>query len=139
MQFLHLFLIYNYIKEESDYENWQEEAFINEELCASKAFDSKMRLVKDGCEISLKDWALEIIDEMLEMVDDLGINYHDTLNLMKRRVEKPELTYASQLRYMIEEEGYVTTLTKLSIKNKIGNRYSQKKEKYKKLALKPQA
>lgn len=31
MQFLHLFLIYMLVKNESDYENWQEEALINEE------------------------------------------------------------------------------------------------------------
>lgn len=139
MQFLHLLLIYAYVKNESDYADWQKEAFFNEELCASKAFDSEMRLLKDGCEISLKEWGLEIINEMLEMVDDLEINYHDTLNAMKSRIEHPELTYARQLRYLIEKEGYVTALTKLSIKNKVEMRDSKKKEKYRRLALKPQA
>ena len=139
MQFLHLLLIYAYVKNESDYADWQKEAFFNEELCASKAFDSEMRLLKDGCEISLKEWGLEIINEMLEMVDDLEINYHDTLNAMKSRIEHPELTYARQLRYLIEKEGYVTALTKLSIKNKVEMRDSRKREKYRRLARKPQA
>ena len=34
MDFLHLFLIYLLIAEESDYENWQEEAIYNEEKTA---------------------------------------------------------------------------------------------------------
>ena len=38
MTFLHLFLIYMYIKEESDYPLWQEEAKINEENVAEKAY-----------------------------------------------------------------------------------------------------
>lgn len=140
MRFLHLFLIYMYIKDESDYENWQEEAIFNEELCASKAFDSEMRLLKDGYEITLKDWALEIINDMYTMVDELGINYHDTLDLMKNRVENPELTYARQLYKLIEKEGYINTIIELSVKNKrkIENKNSNTVKKYKKLALKDQ-
>lgn len=140
MRFLHLFLIYMYIKNESNYEDWQKEAIYNEELCASKAFDNEMRLIKDGCEITLKEWGLEIINDMYRMVDELGIKYHDTLDLMKLRIENPNLTYSHQLYELIEKEGYVNSMINLSIKNKSNIKHddSDKIKKYKKLALKDQ-
>ena len=74
------------VKNESDYEKWQEEALINEELSAERAFDSEMRLLKDGKETTVKEWGLELISEMHHMVDELGIYYHDMLDLMTLRL-----------------------------------------------------
>ena len=62
MTFLHLFLIYMYIKEESDYPLWQEEAKINEENVAEKAYVDSMRLLRDGEEVTLRSWAADIIN-----------------------------------------------------------------------------
>lgn len=137
MQFLHLFIIYMLVKNESDYENWQEEALINEELTAERAFDDKMRLIKDGEEITLKEWGLELIDEMHQMVDELGINYHDMLDLMKLRLEKPHVTYSRRLCELIKEQGYIYTIADLSLKNKHKNKNTKinEIEEYRKLAL----
>lgn len=44
MEFLHLFLIYLLIKDESDYAGWQAEASRNEEATAERAYESDMRL-----------------------------------------------------------------------------------------------
>ena len=73
MKFLHLFLIYMFIKEESDYENWQKESTINEERSAEQAYNPKMRLLKDGKKVTLKEWALELIDEMDYALNKLNI------------------------------------------------------------------
>ena len=137
MQFLHLFTIYMLVKNESDYENWQEEALINEELTAERAFDEEMRLIKDGKEITLKEWGLELINEMHYMVDELGINYHDMLNLMTLRLEKPHVTYSRRLCELIKEQGYINTITDLSLKNKHKNKNTKINEmkEYRKLAL----
>lgn len=118
MKFLHLFLIFMFIKEESDYEKWQEEALINEERTAEKAYVDEMRLLKEGVEIKLKDWALELINEMYDMIDELGINDYQSLDMMLKRIENPDLTYGKRLLKMIKKEGYINTHTKLSMNNK---------------------
>ncbi|WP_405309991.1 glutamate--cysteine ligase [Methanobrevibacter sp.] len=118
MKFLHLFLIYMLVKEESDYLAWQNEAKINEERTAECGYVDSMRLLRDGCEVTLKDWAHEIINEMYDMCDELGIGGFDTLNLMMNRVLNPDFTYGKILLSLIEQHGYINTHIMLSKNNK---------------------
>ena len=118
MKFLHLFLIYMYVKKESDYPLWQKEAIINEENTAELAYDESMRLLKDGCEIKLKDWAFELIHDMYTMCEILGISDTYCLNLMSNRIENPDLTYAKRLLKLIKRDGYINTHIMLSKINK---------------------
>ena len=118
MKFLHLFLIYMLVKDESDYLAWQNEAKINEERTAESGYVDSMRLLRDGCEVTLKDWAYEIINEMYDMCDELGIDGFDTLNLMMNRVSNPDFTYGKMLLSLIEQHGYINTHIMLSKNNK---------------------
>ncbi|MBQ9161144.1 MAG: glutamate--cysteine ligase [Methanobrevibacter sp.] len=118
MKFLHFFLIYMFIKEESDYPLWQKEAAINEINTAERAYDESMRLLKDGEEITLKDWAAEIINEMYGMCEVLGINDYSTLNFMLNRISNPDLTYGKRILKLIEQDGYINTHVMLSMNNK---------------------
>ena len=118
MAFLHLFLIYMLVKEESDYEFWQKEAKINEENTAERAYDDSMRLLKDGKEVSIGQWASEIVDEMYEMCDALDINEFDTLNLMHERISNPDSTYGKKLLRLIRKRGYINAHMELSKNNK---------------------
>ncbi len=118
MKFLHLFLIYMLVKDESDYLAWQNEAKINEERTAESGYVDSMRLLRDGCEVTLKDWAHEIINEMYDMCDELGIDGFDTLNLMMNRVLNPDFTYGKMLLSLIEQHGYINTHIILSKNNK---------------------
>ena len=77
-----------------------------------------MRLSRDGCEVTLKDWAHEIINEMYDMCDELGIDGFDTLNLMMNRVLNPDFTYGKMLLSLIEQHGYINTHIMLSKNNK---------------------
>ena len=104
MEFLHLFLIYMLIKKESDYEGWQKEAKINEEMAAEKAYDESMRS--------------EVINEMYGMCEVLNIDADNTLKLMHDRVSNPELTYGQRLLKLISERGYINTHTMLSMNHK---------------------
>lgn len=139
MKFLHLFLIYMLIKDESDYINWQEESIINEEQSAERAYDDEMRLIKDGNKITLKEWALELIDEMDYVLNQLNINEHSLLNQMKSRIENPHLTYGKKLLKMIEKEGYINSQMRLFKNNKKSSENSLKQneltEKYAPVAL----
>ncbi len=123
MDFLHLFLIYLLIAEESDYENWQEEAIYNEEKTAEFAYDPDMKLLKDGEEIGLEHWALSILDEMDVMYKTLGIGNHSILSSMRRRIVDPNLTYGKRLVKLVKEEGYIESQIKLSRNNKLTSKY----------------
>ena len=123
MEFLHLFLIYTLIAEESDYENWQEEALYNEEITAEAAYDYNMKLLKDGEEISLEEWGLRILDEIDDMCRTLGIGSRSLIDSMRQRIVDPSLTYGKGLIRLIKEEGYIDSQIKLSKTNKITSKY----------------
>ena len=118
MKFLHLFLIYMLIKNESDYADWQKEAKINEENTAESAYVESMRLLRDGEEVTLKSWAADIINEMYGMCEVLGLDETSTLNLMLNRIADSNLTYGQRLLKLIKENGYINTHAKLSKNNK---------------------
>ena len=118
MKFLHLFLIYMLIKDESDYPLWQKEAKINEENVAEKAYVDSMRLLRDGEEVTLKSWASDIINEMFGMCEVLGIDESQTLNLMLNRIANPDFTYGKRLLELIKKDGYINAHVKLSKNNK---------------------
>ena len=118
MKFLHLFLIYMLVKSESDYEDWQREAKLNEENTAEKAYVDSMRLIRDGKKVNLKSWAAEIINEMYGMCEVLGIDESKTLNLMLKRISDLNLTYGKRLLELIEKQGYIKTHMILSKNNK---------------------
>ena len=118
MKFLHLFLIYMFVKSESDYADWQKESKLNEENAAENAYVESVKLLKDSKEISLKSWALDIINEMYEMCEVLKIDEKDTLNLMFNRIVNPDLTYGKKLLRLIKKNGYINTHIKLSKDNK---------------------
>jgi len=119
MKFLQLFLIYMLVKTESDYSLWQQEAKINEENVAEKAYVDSMRLLKDGNEVTLKSWASDIINEMFGMCEVLGIEEGQTLNLMLNRVANPDLTYGKRLVELIKQDGFIDTHVQLSRNNKM--------------------
>ena len=133
-----MFLIYMLIKNESDYADWQREAKINEERCAERAYDESMRLLKDGREVTLRDWAGEIINEMHGMCEVLNIGGTTTLKLMHDRVSNPELTYGKRLIKLISKRGYINTHMMLSMANKktskdfVANMDINENEEYKK-------
>lgn len=118
MKFLHLFLIYMFIKDESDYKDWQREAKFNEEATAETAYVESMRLFRDGQEVTLKSWASDIINEMHGMCEVLGIDEDRTLSLMLKRISNPDLTYGKRLLKLIREHGYINTHVELSKNNK---------------------
>ena len=133
--------MYMLIKEESDYPDWQREALINEELTAERAYDDSMRLLRDGREVTLKQWAGDIINEMYGMCEVLRIDEFDTLKLMHDRVSNPDLTYAKRLIELIKNEGYINAHMNLCIVNKltsinlVENMDPEVREEYLKVAL----
>ena len=118
MKFLHIFIIYLLMKEETDYVKWQEEGFINEEKVAEEAFNPEMRLTRDNKEIKLTTWANEIIYEITKINDAFNLDYDDIIANMHAKIENPENTYAKKLMHLVEDEGFIESQLKLAQKYK---------------------
>lgn len=138
MEFIHLFIIYLLLKDESEYVNWQEESLINEEKTAQDAFNKNLTLLKDKKEVSLKSWALEIINEIELINKTLNLDKDNIIKVMKERIENPQKTHAYQLYEIIKNKGYINSQISIAKNNKetsmdilIGE-YITKNEKLKK-------
>ncbi len=123
MEFIHLLLVYCLLKDETDYPDWQRESLINEERVAVEAFNPDMRLLKDGKEVSLYEWAMEILDKMDVVFDEFKVDYKDILNSMVNRVKYPSITYAQQMVKLVEEKGFVRAQMRLARTNKMGSNF----------------
>ncbi|MGN1186682.1 MAG: glutamate--cysteine ligase [Methanobrevibacter wolinii] len=124
MDFLHIFLIYLLLLDESDYENWQEKAFINEINVAQYAYTPDLRLLKDGEEVDFVNWGLEIFEGMEKMVYEFNMDYYKPIIAsLKKRFLNPSLTYGKRLLNLIKKEGFIESQMKLSMNNKKTSEY----------------
>lgn len=106
LYFLQIFNLYLLTKEESSYDNWQEEALKNENSTA-RFGQNDITLLKDGERISRIDFSLEILNEMRKMNDEFNLGKADIIDEMIKKVEDKNLTYAHKLYEIIKKEGYV--------------------------------
>lgn len=115
LEFLHLFMLYMLIKEESVHRpfNWQEEAKNNQRLIAQKG-RLELWLSKDGQKVSKTDWALELLDEMLMMNEQLGLGKAEVIEKAIAKVKHPELTYAAKVEKLCQAEGFIEAHLKLA-------------------------
>ena len=71
-------------------------------------------LYKDGESISKNDWALNILNEMKEMNNNLSLGKENIINAMIEKVIDPKLTYAYRISEMVKEEGFLESHLKLA-------------------------
>lgn len=138
LNFIVLFLIYLLIKEESNYVNWQEEAQNNQNIIALYG-QKDIVLLKDGEEISKDIWAIEILEEMKEILNELSIEKDAIIDNMILKIKNPSLTYAARILEIVKKEGFIEGHMNLSKKYRddaFVNRY--KLEGYEDLELSTQ-
>ena len=119
LEFLHLFMLYLLIKEEKEIEGtaWQKEATNNQRQIAHNGLEN-IWLSRDGKELQKAEWGLEILGEMLEMNEALGLGKAAIIEEMMKKVEDPELTYAYRIKTLCEQEGYIKAHEKLAMSYK---------------------
>lgn len=117
-EFVHLFLIYLLLKEESEYEKWQSEGVYNEEIIAEEAFNPDILLLKDGENIKIKEWANEILNDIEELDNIFELKKENIIEIMRERVNNPKKTYSKQLVDIIENKGFIASQTSIAIHNK---------------------
>ena len=113
LRFLQVFNIYLLTKEESEFENWQEEALENQQLIAVHGIDN-IELKHDGKCINRIDFGLEILNEVMGINNELNLGFEDVINDMIDKVKDSKLTYAYKITQKINEEGYINTFLSLA-------------------------
>ena len=113
LRFLQVFNIYLLTKEESNFENWQEEALENQQLIAVHGIDD-IELKFNGKSISKIDFGLEILNEIMIINDELNLGFKDVINNMIAKVKDSKLTYSYKITEKIKKEGYINTFLNLA-------------------------
>ena len=113
LYFLQVFNLFLLLKEESDYENWQEEALENQKAIAMYG-QKDLSLKKDGKAISKVQWGLEILEEVCEINEVLELGKGEILEKMMEKVKDYHLTYAYRLIEAVKEEGYIEAYLNLA-------------------------
>ncbi|MEF9951196.1 MAG: bifunctional glutamate--cysteine ligase GshA/glutathione synthetase GshB [Clostridium sp.] len=117
LMLIHLFMIYASIKEESDYANWQEEALYNQRITARYGRES-ITLKKDGANISIKDYLLEVIEGIEHINNYLDLSKDNIISNIKNKIEDPSLLYSSMVCNKALTEGYIESNISLAEKYK---------------------
>lgn len=107
LYFLQIFNLFLLIKEESNYDKWQEEGVENQNII-SKYGQKNVMLKKDGELISREEWGLEILEYIKKVNNELKLGKDEIINLMIEKLKNYKLTYAYRIEEKVKEQGYIT-------------------------------
>lgn len=124
LNFINVFTLYLLIKEESNYKNWQEEAQTNQNIISIYGQED-VSLFKDGASISKNEWALEILNEIKALNEELGLDKDEVITNMINKVYDPNLTYGNKIAKLVKENGFIETHLDLA-KEYLNDAYSKR-------------
>ena len=113
LYFLQLFNLFSLVKDEEKYDLWQEEASENADKISLFGIDD-ITLQKNGKEITKKNYALEILDEISNMNSALDLGKDQVLKEIYNKILNHKNTTAYKIKQKVKEEGYVNANLKLS-------------------------
>ena len=111
MRFIEAFLVYCLLKDSPELDGAElEETKTNQAATARRGRDPGFRLQRDGDEITLADWASEILDEMVgiaEFIDqgDGSDCYGQAVRAMQQLVADPATTPSARILDDLEQQG----------------------------------
>nr|WP_294573819.1 bifunctional glutamate--cysteine ligase GshA/glutathione synthetase GshB [uncultured Romboutsia sp.] len=117
LYFMNIFNLFLLIEDESDYENWQQEALSNQNIIATHG-QKDVELVKDGKSISKVEWGLEILDKIKAINDELQLGYEEIIVDIIKRLEDYKQTYTYKIIEKVKEQGYINAHLNLAKKYK---------------------
>ena len=124
LNFINIFTLYLLIKEESNYKNWQEESQNNQNIISIYGQED-VSLFKDGKPISKNEWALEILNEIKILNEELGLDKEIEINNMINKFHNPSLTYGNKIAKLVKENGFIETHLELA-KEYLKDAYSKR-------------
>lgn len=117
LEFMDVFNLFLLMKDETDFDQWQEEAFENQNLI-SLLGQGEVNLKKNGTSISKKEWAEEILSDIMKINNELSLDKEKIIENMIAKVNDYKLTYAYQIIDKVKKEGFVEANMSLSKKYK---------------------
>ena len=117
LKFLEVFNIFLLVKEESDYEKWQEEALDNQKLIAEQGL-SNVNLKRDGKNISKEEWGLELLSYIKNINDKLNLVSNEIILEMIDKIKDFKITYAYKMLKKVKSEGFIEANLSLAKKYK---------------------
>ena len=117
LHFMNIFNLFLLIEDESNYENWQQEALNNQNTIAMHG-QNNVELIKDGKYISKVEWGLEILNKIKVINDELQLGYEEIIEDIRKRVEDYKETYTYKIIEKVKEEGYINAHLNLAKKYK---------------------
>ena len=118
MNFIHLFLLYCLEKEETVYDNWQLESELNSKKVAIEGQNLQLSLLQNGSPISLQNWGIGILHDLLEMNQQYGLPFYNILKEKEELMFNHQKTYSSRLASLCKEKGYIKAHLELAEKYK---------------------
>ncbi len=125
LEFTHVFMLYLLLKEETDYLDWQREALFNQKLISKNGLESIM-LKKDGKSKDRSEWMLDILAQMNNMSQVLGLEWEALIDTFVEKALDVTKTCAYKITKKVEKEGYLVAhiqLAKAYKQEAYANRY----------------
>ncbi|MGM9927567.1 MAG: bifunctional glutamate--cysteine ligase GshA/glutathione synthetase GshB [Bacillus sp. (in: firmicutes)] len=107
LHFIHLFLLYCIVKEESLYEDWQAEGKYNSQTVAVKGQSQDTLLLRDGQHLSMQVWGMELLEELCTMNRTLGLPFGSIIKEKMEVMMHHEKTYSHHIAKLCHEKGYI--------------------------------
>lgn len=126
LQFLHVFQYYLLCKEEEFFDDWQQEAYDNQEIIANYGLNDVI-LKKDKKNIRKEDWALEILNDMCVLVNALELYDCSLIQQYIEKVKDVRKTYAYRMKKEVQKQGFAVFHFHLSKQYKL---YAEQKQLY---------
>ncbi|WP_024371161.1 bifunctional glutamate--cysteine ligase GshA/glutathione synthetase GshB [Exiguobacterium sp. ZOR0005] len=106
LKFLHIFLLYLALKDETDFANWQAEAFHNQQRVAKEGLSPTLTLHRDGDSIALHTYANELLDDIEAFNTRYALGFEDVFASVRERIDHVDTTYSARLTKVMTTEGY---------------------------------
>ncbi|OON96723.1 MAG: bifunctional glutamate--cysteine ligase/glutathione synthetase [Epulopiscium sp. Nele67-Bin005] len=128
LKFIHLLLIYCLVKEEDEFELWQEEALSNQHFIAVRG-QNNISLMKNGKSITLGSWLDEIFVELTNINSEFELEMEDVLEHIKLKISNPKNLPSVQIAQQIKEQDFIKSHLKIAQQfkeNAFNNRFKLK-------------
>lgn len=106
LKFLHVFLLYLTLKDETRFTDWQAEAFHNQQRVAKEGLSPTLTLMRDGETMALQTYALDLLDEVEAFNERYTLGFDDVFGSVRERIDHVDATYAARLTKVMTTEGY---------------------------------
>lgn len=107
LHFIHLFLLYCIVKDESQRDDWQLESEFNSKTVAAKGQNRELLLLRDGKEIFMKVWAIELLQELAELNSSFSLPFKEIIQEKIEVVKNHEKTYSFRISELCQEKSYI--------------------------------